>query len=488
MSFPFIGRTRQSWHGSRSRAFGSRAVARVVHEERASRSYALPRFRIALFAIVATSPLLSAQGVSSAAVSDRHTARPHRTADSLTLRVLFDAVDRANPRARAALLLARAAEARVAGTTRPPDPELQLGLMNYSLPRLAPDAALGMRQLQLMQMVPLPGKLAAAGDAARARADAARLRADDTRWDGRTQAAMSFYDAWAAAERARLARETRRLLEQIAAVANAMYKVGDGRQGDVLRARVAIATMDEDVARMEAMQEAMRGRLVALTDLSRDALAAPFAEPTLPDAIPSLDAMLQLADAGRPMLAAGAADVRAASANTRLARRERWPDVKLGLQYGERSMDGGTDRMGSVMIGASLPVFARDRQLRMRDEAAAMQAMAQADLDAMRAETRARVIERHAELASARRLLALYRQSIIHQAEAAAESALASYRSGAVDFMTVLDNRMTVNRYLAEVATLRANEGKAWAELEMLAGRPLTDTAPLPPIREGARQ
>ena len=147
----------------------------------------------------------------------------------------------------------------------------------------------------------------------------------------------------------------------------------------------------------------------------------------------------------------------------------------------------GTDRMGSLMIGASLPIFARSRQLRMREETAAMRAMAEADLAGMRADTRARVTQVHAELASARRLSALYRSTVLPQAEAAAASALASYRTGAGDFMTVLDNRMTVNRYRAELVTLTATEGRAWAELEMLVGRALLDASTSHAAPGGAR-
>lgn len=186
-----------------------------------------------------------------------------RTDTLLFLHALYDAVDRANPRVRAASELSRAAAARVSGATKPPDPELQLGFMNYSLPRLAPDATLGMRQLQLMQMVPLPGKLAAAGDAARARAQAAGSRAADTRWDVRAATAMAFYERWSAGERIEIARATRRLLEDAAAVATAMYRVGEGRQSDVLRARVEIARMDEEIIRMQVMAESARARLAA---------------------------------------------------------------------------------------------------------------------------------------------------------------------------------------------------------------------------------
>jgi hypothetical protein len=41
--------------------------------------------------------------------------------------------------------------------------------------------------------------------------------------------------------------------------------------------------------------------------------------------------------------------------------------------------------------------------------------------------------------------------------------------------MTVLENRMTVNRYRMELVALQAEEGEAWAELEMLTGRELID-------------
>lgn len=135
----------------------------------------------------------------------------------------------------------------------------------------------------------------------------------------------------------------------------------------------------------------------------------------------------------------------------------------------------GTERMGSLMIGASLPVFARDRQLQMRVEAGAMRAMAQADLAAMRADTRARVAELYADIVRARNLQALYRTTVLPQAQAAVTSSLASYRVGTVNLMTLLDNQMTVNRYRQELFVLESEQGKALAELEMLIGRELID-------------
>ena len=284
---------------------------------------------------------------------------------------------------------------------------------------------------------------------------------------------MAFYERWSASERIEIARATRRLLEDAAAVATAMYRVGDGRQSDVLRARVEIARMDEEIIRMQVMNESARARLAAAVDLPESAVDGTPVLPVFPDTIPQRSDLQLLALRNRSMLAAGAADVRAAVADERLARRERWPDMLVGVQYGERGMEMGTDRMGSLMVGASLPIFARSRQLPMRVEAAAMRAMSEAELRSMQADTRARVAEVHAELTRARRLTALYLTTVLPQAEAAAASSLASYRSGSVDFMTVIENRMVVNRYREEVVTLTAAEGRAWADLEMLISHSL---------------
>jgi len=177
----------------------------------------------------------------------------------------------------------------------------------------------------------------------------------------------------------------------------------------------------------------------------------------------------------RPMLLAGDAELAAADASRTLAYRELFPDVEIGLQYGQRAGAMGPERMGSLMLGTSVPIFARQRQLPMRAEADAMREMAAADLRAMRAETRALLGAAYAEWQRARNLQRLYRSTVLPQARASVEAALASYRVGGVNLMTLLDNQATVNRYEQELAALEAMEGMALAELEMLMGRELFD-------------
>lgn len=405
----------------------------------------------------------------------------------LRLGALYAAADHANPRITAAGALAAAADARVPGVRRPPDPQVQLGLMNRSLPGLGPMDPLGMTQLQVMQMVPTAGKLGLAGAAATARAAGAHERATDVRWDVRGRVAAAFYDVYRSERAITIAGETRRLMEEIAASADAMYRVGETAQADVLKARVEVGRMSEEILAMRAMRLMNLARLSGLLDQPVDSTTPPALLPLLPDSLPALDSLMRQASTGRPMVRAGEAELRAAEADTRLAAREIWPDLQVGVQYAQRGGMSGVERMGSLMLGASVPVFAGSRQLRMREETEAMRAMAAADLAAMRAETRARVGEVYVEWRRARNLRALYRTTILPQARAAVTASIVAYRVGRVNLMTLLDNQATVNRYEQELASLEAAEGMALADLEMLLGRELFDSNTGRPVPGGDR-
>ena len=457
-------------------------ASRGVDHARAANRHLILRRAVRTVAIAITVVVTPAHAAAQSAGAD---GQPLHLGD------LYREVQRANPRASASRALASAARARVATASRPPDPQLQLAFMNYGVPGLRPMDPLGMVQLQLMQMVPVAGKLGLGTRVLDARAAAEAQRSADVGWELRGETAMAFYDLYQTGQALAVSRETLRLLEDTREITEAMYRVGEGRQADVLRAHVEIAKMAEDTLRMTSMRVAMLARLQALLNRDLAGDEGPAALPAFPDSVPSFADLAALADSGRPMVNAGRREVEAAAAQLELTRRELWPDLTVGVQLGQRAApDGmGTERMGSLMVGASLPVFARSRQLRMRDEAVAMRQMAEADLDAMRADTRSRVATVLANLVKARRLAALYRTTILPQAGATVASSLAAYRAGTVDFMTLLDNRMRLNGYRIELSTLEADEGRSWADLEMLIGRELfdanvvrrsADTAPAP--------
>ncbi len=403
-------------------------------------------------------------------------ARLGGTVAPLTLGALYRAVDSASPAIRAAQASALAAAARVPGTKRLPDPWIQIATMNRELPGFGLQVPLGMNQVQLTQMLPIPGtgKLGLAGQVAQSRADAEQARVSESIWAQRSRAAMAFYDLYRADATLLVMHETLRLLEAVSATVNGMYAVGEATQADVLRAQLEIGRMIGQIAEMAAMRRTMTARLNTVLNRPPDAPTGVPELPLFPDSMPSTDSLTALALASRGMIQAGADQVRAASAAEQLARRELWPDLEIGVIYGQQPMQGGgTDRMLSLMLGASLPIWAGSRQSKMRDETVAMRQMAEDDLEAMRADTRGRVAELVTEIERARELHALYQYTLLPQADATVASARAAYQVGGVNFMTFLDAFMTVYGYRTEIHRLDAQQGQALAELEMVTAHPL---------------
>ena len=116
---------------------------------------------------------------------------------------------------------------------------------------------------------------------------------------------------------------------------------------------------------------------------------------------------------------------------------------------------------------------------RLREEAAALEGMTRARFEDAVATVDAGVGQSIAELDRARTLIGLYQDDILPQARATVESSLSSYRVGAVDFMTLVDAQMAVNRFEGEYFDLMASYGLALAQLEQTIGRDLPVTGRL---------
>ena len=375
-----------------------------------------------------------------------------------------------NPMLRAARFSATAAAERIGPAGALPDPQLQLGLMNRMASELGSTAdPMTMNQLQLMQMLPWPGKLGNARRAARHGAAAAVADADEQARMLASDVRMAYYDAAYADRALEVMERTRGLLRDFLSVATTMYSVGTGIQQDVLRAQVEVARMGEEITRMGQMRIAAAARLNAL--LGREA-TNPIGVVELPDLpagdLPPPDTLIAWAIGSRPALRAGAERVAATEASLVAARRELLPDFQLGVQLQRRP---AFPDMVSLMVGINLPIFAPAKQLPMRREMAAMRDMSRAELLNLRNETSARIIEPRARVAQDRTLAQLYRTSILPQARSAVQAALASYRVGRVPFMTLVDNQMTVNRYETEAVQFLADYHQAAGELQALVGR-----------------
>ncbi|MDQ8153357.1 MAG: TolC family protein [Gemmatimonadota bacterium] len=381
----------------------------------------------------------------------------------LTLAQLVDRLERSNPMLAAARSAADAAYARIGPASALPDPRAEFAVMNRMLPELSTMSPLAMDQLTVTQMLPIASRRAMTR-AAEARARAVATGVATQRFAARRDAAEMLADWWQADAARTVMNETRALLREGAAAASAMYGAGQAQQSEVLRMQAELTRMTAEWTAMDAMRHSAAARLSAMLDAP---LHADSVQPELPAAIdaPTRDTT----SAQSPDLLAAHHGVEAAAAAEALARRERWPELEVGLSLGQRP--NSTERMVSVMAGASIPVFAKQRQQQMIQEMVAMRRMAEAEARGAAAENRAGVIEATAALERARALQRLYDGTLLPQLTAVRESADAAYRAGTGSIEAVIDALMTLNTARIARLTARADEVRVLARLESLTGR-----------------
>ena len=385
----------------------------------------------------------------------------------------------ASPRITAATSAVAAATARIGPAGALPDPQLTLGLMNRSLSGMSDP--LTMNQVTLMQMIPVNGALGQRRQAARfdsSRSDAER---DAVQLLVERDVRRSYWELYHADQALAVMDRTLAVLRELAATAGAMYAVGSVPQSDVVRAQVAITRMEQEIAAMRLDRVRAAAELNAAMGRPAEAgIVLPPQDPHQADHAalrpldtpppPPLDSLLAFADSMSPMLRAARAMVASSQANQSSVRRMLYPDLGVGVSFGHRPDTG--DNMASLELGISLPLFARSRQLRMRDEAAAMVAQAEAEENQARLELRAQLLAAREAAETARLQVARIAGTLVPQAEASYQATLAAYRVGKNDFLSVLDAQTALLNYQHDLHSYEAAYGAAGAEVDRLIGRP----------------
>lgn len=343
-----------------------------------------------------------------------------------------------NPQLRALQADADAAEARVLPAGALPDPmaSIELREIDPDRPSLLP-GKVGSTTYLLKQQFPLWGKRGLSRDVTRYEAQSLRYERDATAWDLLAQAEEAYVRYWHVREAVVVIDRQLALLEQIEEVAGVRYALGMAAQQDSIRAQVERTTMQrERIERMATRREATAALNVLLGRRADAALAEPVAPPLLVVEDRTLAAALQWLDRGtHPALQASAAMAAAANRNVELQRRNRFPDITLGVG----SMQRG-NRLDSyeLMLEVEIPFQQRARRERER-ESRLLEDAALARADAVRIDLEGRLGAAWARWIGAREQRELIEKTLLPQSDANFKSALASYQVGEVDFGTLLE-------------------------------------------------
>lgn len=384
-----------------------------------------------------------------------------------------------------------------AGHTAPqassfPDPTLTVGLSNY--PFSTGQTPMSGVQFDLKQRLPWFRKLNALEAAARQdqRIQAA-LRVEKTN----TLVARAWSLLWELTylhEQRRLALEIGATLDDLVEVARAAYAVGKGRQQDLIKPVVQHQRIDEMVVGIDRQAGILLSELNRLRDREPDAVVIPPAMPKDGDSPPVLkiSTLLDYARRHNPMVDLRENAIGKQQEMLTAAREDYVPDFTVGLQYRARWIDSARDPVGGadffgVTISVGLPVYAATKQSERVEEMKSRLKRAELFLDdtanevADGIERTALAVERDREQA------AIYVEKIIPDTEKALDSSLLDYQQGRIEFLSVLDNLMSLFRARVEHARRVTRIEASLAELEHWLGGPLNEAMITTPSGDAGR-
>jgi outer membrane protein TolC len=265
-----------------------------------------------------------------------------------------------------------------------------------------------------------------------------------------------------------------RVMDDFITLAETKYAVGQGAQQDIFKAQVERSKMLDMKITLEQQRKSAQAALNALLYRPSDkAVKAGDKVEIEPLTVPA-DKLREMAEESRPLLKSLRALIEKGKSENRLARREFYPDFNVSLEYMQREPVGGEEGFDMYSLGVTfnLPVYQHHRH-EMLAEADSSVRMASAELDAARNGIDSGIADLLAQIERRRQLVLLYRTGIIPQAEQSLESAIIGYRVNKVDFLTLLDSRVTLFNYEREYYESLADYQMKLAQLEALVGKEL---------------
>lgn len=388
--------------------------------------------------------------------------------------VLDDLIQEAlqnNPQIKSAEQQWRAVQRRVPQVSSLEDP-----IFSYTRWLSSVETRVGPQEnvFMLSQRFPFFGKLRLKGDMANQDAVGAEQKYQATVRDVVYKLKLAYYDLYWIDQSLLILQEYQRLLQDFQRVAERKYATGTGIQVNVLKAQVEISTIEERRLNFEKMREGAVARLNALlARQQRRPVGFVGAIDTSLFQI-SEQELIQQAIQQRQELKSAEAMIQKSEYAISLSKRNYWPDLNFSLSYvsipGGRTAapDNGKDAW-SINAGINLPIWLGRRNAAV-DEAQAVLVSNREDYENLQNEVEAEIKDLFARLKTAERTVNLYAQQLIPDAERTLQSALASYQTGTLDFLTLLDSeRMLLNFRLAYVKEL-ANYRQQVAGLERAVG------------------
>ena len=326
----------------------------------------------------------------------------------------------------------------------------------------------------LSQQLPYWGKRGIREEVAHHEAESYRWTIEERKLELIRMVKEVYYQLWSVDKNIEITEKNIRVLGDFVAIAESKYAVAQGVQQDIFKAGLEKSKLFDMQISLKQQRRSLEANLNYLLCRPGTTPVGSIADFTLPS-VPFSEMQLgERAFEKRPQIQSLASLARKGEAAHRLAEKEFFPDFTLSAEYmfrREAMGDPGND-MFTLGVTFNLPVRSERRQA-MLAESSSENTMAVEELNALKNSISFAIGDTLSRMERRRKLVELYQGGIIPQAEQSLESAVISYRVNKVDFLTLLDGRVSLFNYERELYESQADYMMQLARLEATVGTDL---------------
>ena len=356
------------------------------------------------------------------------------------------------------------------------DPMLMLKIQNgiVSDPLNFRKDAMTQKVIGISQQLPFWGKRDIKSEIAAKEAESYKWQVEERKLELKRMVAETYYQIYFVDRSLEIVDRNIKILDDFITLAETKYSVGQGAQQDVFKAQVERSRMLDMRISLEQQRKSLQANLNALLYRPSETAVGTIPDFAIEPIELSPEELRTIAFENRPILKSLNALIDKGRAGHRLARKEYYPDFNVSLEYMQRDRVGEEpgDDMYSLGVTFNLPLQ-RERRQAMVAESSSEITMAAEELNSLKNSINSGITDLLAQLEKRRKLAELYKTGIVPQAEQSLESATIGYRVNKVDFLTLLDNRVTLFNYEREYSESLADYQMKRAQLEALVGKGL---------------
>lgn len=355
------------------------------------------------------------------------------------------------------------------------DPRLSFALSNYPIDDLSGDVTpMTGKEIQLSQMFPFPGKLAAKEAMAEQQAIWYRGVYEDARGQLVQQVKDAWYRFYFQQRAIDITRQNLTILQDFIRLTETRYAVGIGLQQDVLKAQVGRSKLQDKLFNLEQQRTTVLAELNRLLNRPAFGPLEPPGNLTLTTVDANLQALMNVSRTQRPLFTAYQAMINRYQAQRKLAKLNHYPDFNLFTGYRQREEVAGDPAARSDFVSAGISInipLGQGKRKAAVSEADSALRMAHSQLKDIYNRVDFVITDQYAQMEKNRNLAELYQTGIIPQAEQSFEASLTAYQVGDADFLNLLDSLMILYRYQIDYHRALSDHERSVARLEAAVGQ-----------------